>query len=127
MALLSLAPIVLVTHLPPVPLAVAIAVTTLFMVLVSGRFVPAMAMITASVEPRLRGQLHERERLGAAARLFDRDPGGRARHRAHGQRHADPLRQRRPVRGGRNADRGADRTHAPQCEAPCRSKRRARS
>ena len=54
-ALLSLAPIVLVTHLPPVPLAVAIAVTTLFMVFVSGRFVPAMAMITASVEPRLRG------------------------------------------------------------------------
>ena len=54
-ALLSLAPIVLVTHLPPVPLAVALSVTTLFMVLVSGRFVPAMAMITASVEPRLRG------------------------------------------------------------------------
>ena len=54
-ALLSLVPILLVTHLPAAPLAAAIAVTTLFMVLVSGRFVPAMAMITASVEPRLRG------------------------------------------------------------------------
>jgi predicted MFS family arabinose efflux permease len=54
-ALLSLVPILLVTHLPEVPLGVAITVTTLFMVLVSGRFVPAMAMITASVEPRLRG------------------------------------------------------------------------
>lgn len=54
-ALLSLVPILLVTHLPAAPLGVAIAVTTLFMVLVSGRFVPAMALITASVEPRLRG------------------------------------------------------------------------
>jgi predicted MFS family arabinose efflux permease len=54
-ALLSLVPILLVTHLPAVPLGAAITVTTLFMVLVSGRFVPAMAMITASVEPRLRG------------------------------------------------------------------------
>ncbi len=54
-ALLSLAPILLVTHLQPASLVVAITVTTLFMVLVSGRFVPAMALITASVEPRLRG------------------------------------------------------------------------
>jgi predicted MFS family arabinose efflux permease len=53
--LLSVVPMLLVTTLPAVPLAVAILVTTLFMVLVSGRFVPAMAMITASVEPRLRG------------------------------------------------------------------------
>jgi len=54
-ALLSVVPISLVTTLPAVPLGLAIAVTTLFMVLVSGRFVPAMAMIAASVEPRLRG------------------------------------------------------------------------
>ncbi|HQR53783.1 MAG TPA: MFS transporter [Burkholderiales bacterium] len=54
-ALLSLIPILLITHLPVAPLAVTITVTTLFMVLVSGRFVPAMALITASVEPRLRG------------------------------------------------------------------------
>jgi predicted MFS family arabinose efflux permease len=54
-ALLSLVPIVLMTNLPRAPLGVALAVTTLFMVCVSGRFVPAMAMITASVEPRLRG------------------------------------------------------------------------
>jgi predicted MFS family arabinose efflux permease len=54
-ALLSVVPMLLVTTLPAVPLGIAILVTTLFMVLVSGRFVPAMAMITASVEPRLRG------------------------------------------------------------------------
>jgi predicted MFS family arabinose efflux permease len=54
-ALLSLIPILLVTHIAVVPLGAAIAVTTLFMVLVSGRFVAAMALITASVEPRLRG------------------------------------------------------------------------
>lgn len=54
-ALLSLVPILLVTHLPAASLGMAITVTTLFMVLVSGRFVPAMALITASVEPRLRG------------------------------------------------------------------------
>jgi predicted MFS family arabinose efflux permease len=54
-ALLSLVPILLVTHLPVAPLSVAITITSLFMVLVSGRFVPAMALITASVEPRLRG------------------------------------------------------------------------
>jgi len=34
---------------------VAIGVSTLFMIFVSGRFVPAMALITSSVEPRLRG------------------------------------------------------------------------
>ncbi len=54
-ASMSAVPILLVTHLPPAPLALALGVTTLFMVFVSGRFVPAMAMITASVEPRLRG------------------------------------------------------------------------
>jgi len=33
----------------------ALVVTTIFMVLVSGRGVPAMALLTASVEPRQRG------------------------------------------------------------------------
>ncbi|MBN8554974.1 MAG: MFS transporter [Deltaproteobacteria bacterium] len=51
----SLIPIILLTNLPAVPLALAILVTTLFMMLTSGRFVPAMAILTASIEPYRRG------------------------------------------------------------------------
>ncbi|MDP1558145.1 MAG: MFS transporter [Nitrosomonas sp.] len=54
-AILSIIPIWLVTHLSKAPIAQALAVTTLFMVLVTGRFVPAMALITASVAPHVRG------------------------------------------------------------------------
>ncbi len=54
-ALLSTIPIVLVTNLPHVSLTVAIIALTLFMVLVSGRAVPSMAMVTASVPPKRRG------------------------------------------------------------------------
>jgi len=48
-------PILLVTNLPRVPIPMAIAVTTLLFVCMSGRFVPAMAMMTAVVEARYRG------------------------------------------------------------------------
>ncbi len=51
----SVIPIVMITNLPHVPLWVALVVTTVFTILVSGRWVPAMAMVTASVEPRRRG------------------------------------------------------------------------
>lgn len=54
-ALLCLAPVLLLTNLPPTSLAVTLLVTTLFMVCTSGRMVPAMAMITASTTPRQRG------------------------------------------------------------------------
>lgn len=54
-ALGSLAPILLITHLPRLPLSAALACSVLFFVLVSGRFGPAMALVTGSVEPRLRG------------------------------------------------------------------------
>ncbi len=43
------------TMLPPVPVAVAVALTGLLMVSNVGRMVPAMALITSSVEPRHRG------------------------------------------------------------------------
>jgi predicted MFS family arabinose efflux permease len=43
------------THLPVVPAAVAVAASTFFMIAMTGRFVPAMAMITSSVEPQHRG------------------------------------------------------------------------
>ena len=54
-ASLSIIPILILTTLSQVPLWVILVVTTLFMVLVSGRMVPAMALITSSVEPKQRG------------------------------------------------------------------------
>jgi predicted MFS family arabinose efflux permease len=55
MALLSTLPIVLITNLPRTSLPAAIAVTTLFSVLISGRAVPAMSMITSTVDRARRG------------------------------------------------------------------------
>ncbi len=55
LALASIVPLVVSTHLPRVPLAHAVAVSTLFFVIVTGRFGPAMALITGSAQPRLRG------------------------------------------------------------------------
>jgi predicted MFS family arabinose efflux permease len=53
--LISIAPLLITTNLPPVPVPVAICASVIFMVFVSGRFVPAMALVISSVEPRLRG------------------------------------------------------------------------
>jgi len=55
LALASLVPIFVMTHLPRVPFAAAVAVSIVFFVFVPGRFGPAMALVTGSVEPRLRG------------------------------------------------------------------------
>lgn len=54
-ALLSVVPILTVTHVPRVPLGTALVVTTVFMVLLSGRLIAAMALITGSVAPETRG------------------------------------------------------------------------
>jgi predicted MFS family arabinose efflux permease len=43
------------THLPVVPAALAVTVSTFFMISMTDRFVPAMAMITSSVELEHRG------------------------------------------------------------------------
>jgi predicted MFS family arabinose efflux permease len=48
-------PILALTNLPRVPLAVALATSTLLMICMSSRMVPAMAMMTATVEARYRG------------------------------------------------------------------------
>jgi len=45
----------LATHLPVVPAAAAVATTTLFMISMTGRFVPAITMITSCVRPEHRG------------------------------------------------------------------------
>jgi predicted MFS family arabinose efflux permease len=55
LAIASIAPLLASTHLPRVPLVHAVAVSTIFFVIVTGRFGPAMALITGSAEPRLRG------------------------------------------------------------------------
>jgi len=55
MSLTCAFPILLVTNLPAVPLVVSVAVSTLLMVCMSGRFVPAMALMTGSIEARHRG------------------------------------------------------------------------
>ncbi|MDF3030248.1 MAG: transporter [Moraxellaceae bacterium] len=53
---LSLLPILALTHLPALPLPVVLLVTTFFMVLVSGRLIPTMALVTAASSPALRGR-----------------------------------------------------------------------
>lgn len=54
-ALCSLLPLFVQTHLPPVPLWAMVCLTTLFFVLVPGRMVPVTAILTSAVQPRLRG------------------------------------------------------------------------
>jgi predicted MFS family arabinose efflux permease len=55
MSLAASVPIIALTNLPRVPLIAALATSTLLMICMSGRFVPAMAMMTATVESRYRG------------------------------------------------------------------------
>ncbi len=55
MSLAASVPVIALTNLPRVPLAAALATSTLLMICMSGRFVPAMAMMTATVESRYRG------------------------------------------------------------------------
>lgn len=54
-ALLSILPILVITNLPPVPHYIALIITTFFFIFFGARFVPAMALITSTVEPKLRG------------------------------------------------------------------------
>ena len=54
-ALCSMLPLLLQTHLPPVPLWLMVIASTVFFVFVPGRMVPAMAIVTSAVKPALRG------------------------------------------------------------------------
>jgi predicted MFS family arabinose efflux permease len=54
-SLLAMGPILVITHLPRVPVWAALLTSTCFMVLTSGRFIPGMAMVANSVEGRHRG------------------------------------------------------------------------
>ncbi len=53
--LLSAFPILSITDLGSAPLWVALLVTTLFMVMIGGRMIPATTMITTALEPKKRG------------------------------------------------------------------------
>lgn len=55
MVLCAIGATLILTHLPAVPVPVAIASTTLFMICMSGRFVPAMTLMTSVVTRELRG------------------------------------------------------------------------
>ena len=50
-ALMSLAPLLIITHAPALPLVGTLAIATLFFVLVSGRMVPGMAVVTSAARP----------------------------------------------------------------------------
>lgn len=54
-ALAAMVPLVVVTHIGLAPLWLWVICTTAFFVLVSGRMIPAMAIISSAAEPRLRG------------------------------------------------------------------------
>jgi predicted MFS family arabinose efflux permease len=54
-ASLAILPIYALTHLPKTTEAVIFTLTTIFMIFVSGRFVPALALITGNVDARIRG------------------------------------------------------------------------
>lgn len=55
MALTSLVPLLLTTHLWPMPLALVLAVSGLFFIFISGRMIPANTMLTTVVRPENRG------------------------------------------------------------------------
>ena len=54
-SLSTVVPVLLMTNLPREPLPVALGVSTLLMICMSSRMVPAMAMMTGAVEARYRG------------------------------------------------------------------------
>ena len=54
-AIASIIPLFLMTHLPPVHISLALITTSLFMMSGSGRFIPAMTIVSAVVKPQDRG------------------------------------------------------------------------
>ncbi|QWD61106.1 MFS transporter [Polynucleobacter sp. MWH-UH35A] len=55
LAMISLIPLLVTTNLPVVPLWVVLINSTAFFILVSGRMIPAMAMVSQIVESKVRG------------------------------------------------------------------------
>ncbi len=90
MTLLSIGPLLLLTHLPRVPVWTAIVVSTLFMITISGRMVPMMALVTGTVPPQIRGsfmsvnqaiqQLSSGTAAFVAGWMIMKGPDGRIQH-----------------------------------------------
>jgi MFS transporter, DHA1 family, inner membrane transport protein len=86
----SAALLLVITHLPRVPVAVAVAMFGAMMVCNVGRMIAAMAMVTSSVEPRRRGGFlsanssvqHVASGLGAyvGGLIVEQAPGARMEH-----------------------------------------------
>lgn len=55
LAIISLIPLIVTTNLEPVPLWVVLINSTAFFILISGRMIPAMAIVSQIVEPKIRG------------------------------------------------------------------------
>ncbi len=55
LAIVSLIPLIVTTNLEPVPLWVVLINSTAFFILISGRMIPAMAIASQLVEPKIRG------------------------------------------------------------------------
>jgi predicted MFS family arabinose efflux permease len=55
LALATFVPMLITTHLVPIPLWLVLLNSTAFFVLVSGRAIPGMALISASAAPQVRG------------------------------------------------------------------------
>ncbi|MBU3606458.1 MFS transporter [Polynucleobacter sp. MWH-Creno-3A4] len=55
LAIVSLAPLIVTTNLVPVPLWMVLINSTAFFILISGRMIPAMAMVSQVVTPQIRG------------------------------------------------------------------------
>jgi predicted MFS family arabinose efflux permease len=55
LAIISLAPILITTNLLPVPLWIVLLNQTAFFILISGRMIPTMAIVSQMVEPKIRG------------------------------------------------------------------------
>jgi predicted MFS family arabinose efflux permease len=55
LAVISLIPLLVTTNLMPVPLWVVLINSTAFFILISGRMIPAMAMVSQMVEAKIRG------------------------------------------------------------------------
>ena len=55
LAIVSLIPVLVTTNLPEVPLWIVLINSTTFFVLISGRMIPAMAMLSQIVEAKMRG------------------------------------------------------------------------
>lgn len=90
MSLSATIPLIAVTNLPRVHLLIAVAISTLMMICMSGRMVPAMSMMTASIEARYRGgfmstnssvqQFAAGLAAYASGKIMSRSPSGELTH-----------------------------------------------